>query len=436
MIGSTCRRLIGHLPRSFALPARLGVLPLACALLSGCSESSGPPPRDLEIFSWWVSPGEKAAFDGLVASFQDRHPNVNVVRASPSSPVNAAEQIEARMTSGSPPDVFQSFGGQELLRWVLNNRNDDSASVLEPTSEIVEASGLLNELPNFARTALSYDATLYAVPLDIPRFNVLFYNKRVLTNNGLNPPTSLAELQQIAEVLKPKGIVPLALGASDGSIISQLLFDGVLIAQSGVVFRDSYLTGRESATDPRIAQAVTAVATLLGHSNENRNLLNWTAAARSVIDGSAAMTLVGDWAKAFFVSAGQVPDVDFGAIPFPGTGGVFVFAIDCFSTPRGAANPEAAADFLRFIASKEAADIFSAAMGTSPARTDADRLSLDPIARRTLQELSSSTLTRSRTALIANPDFVTELDLTLRTFSENGNQEAVLNMLRSRYDQL
>jgi glucose/mannose transport system substrate-binding protein len=408
----------------------------ALALCTACSQTPGQEPRVLELFSWWVNPGEKAAFDGLVERFQTHFPNTNVVRASPSSPALASTQISARMTSGNPPDVFQSFGGWEVLRWALNNRSDDSASLLEPQNAAAAAGGLTDALPNFVRTALSHQATLYAVPLDIPRLNVLFYNKRVLANNGLSPPSTLAELHQVAAALKPKGIAALALGAKDGSVLSQLLFDAVLVAQSGVVFRDSYLAGLENPADPRIEEALSEITALLADSNDNRHLIDWTTAARSVIDGSAAMTLVGDWAKAFFVSAGQKPDVDFGQIPFPGSDGVFVYAIDCFSMPRGVTNVEAAADFMGFLASEEAANTFGAAMGTSFARIDADRSVLDPLARRTLDALSSSTLTPGRMALIKNSDFVTELDATLRSFSENADQNAVLNMLRSRYDQL
>jgi glucose/mannose transport system substrate-binding protein len=347
----------------------------------------------------------------------------------------AAGQIRSRMISGSPPDVFQSFGGAEVLRWVLNNREDDSASLLEPVSVAPNAASLTGVLPAFVRNALGVGTNLYAVPLDIPRFNVLFYNKRVLANNSLKPPTTLAELHEIAALLKPKGIAPIAVGARDGSVVSQLLFDAVLISQAGVAFRDSYLRGKENPTDPRIQTALTEVTNVLAETNQDRHLLDWTAAARTMIDGSSAMTLVGDWAKAFFVSAGLEPDVDFGEVPFPGTQGVFVYGIGGFSMPRGSASPEAALDFLNFLATRKASDAFSADMGTSPARIDTDRSQLDVIARRTLDELSSSTLTPARVTLVQNYDLIAELDAALRLFSENGDQAAVLSTLRSRYDQ-
>jgi glucose/mannose transport system substrate-binding protein len=409
---------------------------LSISLFSfACRSSTDEEPRSLEVFSWWVNPGESAALDAVLGAFQEEYTNTKVVRASPSTPALAANQMRSRMISGSPPDVFQSFGGGEVLRWVLNNGEDDSASLLEPISIAPNAASLTGVLPAFVRNSLGVGTNLYAVPLDIPRFNVLFYNKRVLANNSLKPPTTLDEIHQIAAALKPKGIAPIAIGARDGSVVSQLLFDAVLISQSGVAFRDSYLRGNENPTDPRIQTALTEVTALLAETNQDRHLLDWTSAARTMIDGSSAMTLVGDWAKAFFVSAGLEPDVDFGVVPFPGTQGVFVYGIGAFSMPRGSSSPEAALDFIDFLATRKASDIFSAEMGTSPARIDTDRTRLDVIARRTLDELSSSTLTPARVTLIQNYDLIAELDSTLRLFSENGDQTAVLNTLRSRYDQ-
>src|SRR5690349_7069237 len=109
-------------PSHRAAPALLSLLAFAL----GCSSSPDEPSRNLEVFSWWVNPGEKAAFDGVIASYQQQHPKTNILRSSPSSAALSAAQISTRMSSGSPPDVFQSFGGTEVLRWVLSNGQDDS----------------------------------------------------------------------------------------------------------------------------------------------------------------------------------------------------------------------------------------------------------------------------------------------------------------------
>jgi len=48
------------------------------------------------------------------------------------------------------------------------------------------------------------------------------------------------------------------------------------------------------------------------------------------------MTIVGDFAKGYFLSKGMTPDVDFGQIPSPDTAGTFIGLVDAFGLPKGA----------------------------------------------------------------------------------------------------
>ncbi len=404
--------------------------------LLGCGASEAPSPRTLELFSWWVSPGEQSALDALVARFEVLHPDTTVQRTTANSAAAARVQIQDRMNARAAPDTFQTVGGWDALRWVTQTGQDASLSALSPLNDVADSVGLLAKLPAVVRSALSFDGSLYAIPLDVPRTNVLFYNKQVFLNNQLTPPRTLVEFYAVAELLKAKGISPLSIGARDGSTISQLLFDSVLLASAGSTFRNSYLTGGEDPSDARLTQALTEVTRLLSYSNSNRDAVDWTSAARAVIDGSAAMTFVGDWAGAFFESAGQKPDVDFGVVPFPGTNQLFVYLIDSFVLPIGSANRAAATDFLRFVGSQEATNLFAPLKGTVPARVDVDVSRLNPLTLGSRAAFSSSELVRGHVSLIASTDFLVQLDSSMRNYSSDGDQAAVLNLLRSRYDQL
>src|SRR5262245_56087160 len=66
----------------------MGMLP-ACGSDSTDENTDTAPSGTLEVFSWWVTGGEKAAFDALVDEFNSHYPNVEVVNASLDDAANA-----------------------------------------------------------------------------------------------------------------------------------------------------------------------------------------------------------------------------------------------------------------------------------------------------------------------------------------------------------
>ncbi|MGC4087492.1 MAG: extracellular solute-binding protein [Polyangiaceae bacterium] len=405
-------------------------------LLAACGSQSSAEPQNVELFTWWVNPGEQTALDALIDRFRVDRPDITFTRTTASNASSARTQVGSRVFGSDPPDTFQTLGGWDALGWAVNSSGDGSASALEPLNDAVASTNLLSKLPTVVRSSVSYQGQLYAVPLDVWRSNVLFYNKRVFDNNQLIPPTSLAELGTVSEALRAKGIKPLVVGTKDAGNLSQLFFDSVLVASAGSAFRDSYLAGKESATDAHIGAALGELTRVLSYTNDNRDTLEWTSAARLVVDGGAGMTLVGDFAKAFFVSAGLKPGIDFDQVPFPGTRGTFVYLVDAFTLPRGASSRSAALDFLSFLATTSATDAFAPRKGTLPARIDANTASFDALTLATGTDFASNQLTRGHVAAIHNREFLSELDERMRAFASDAEADTVLNWLASRYDQL
>jgi glucose/mannose transport system substrate-binding protein len=390
----------------------------------------------IEIHSWLVNPGEKTALDAVFSRFRQLHPKTELVRPTLTSRAAAISSIQSLLAQGAPPDVFQTLGGADLQRWVLSNGVDDSSSPLESVNAAAQQSGLLDALPSVVRNALSYQDRLYAIPLDVPRVNVILYNARVFSGLQLTPPTNLEEFVTAAEVLRARGIVPLALGTRDGSVVSQMLFDGTLISEAGLEFRDAYLAGRAEPTDPRVAKAVATLGRLLEYTNTDRDNLDWPQAARLLIEGNAAMTITGDWAKGFLATAGLEPDNGLAQMPFFGTADTFAYLVNGFTLPTGASNRAAALGLLGFLGTTEAAGIFTPLAGTMSARLDFDDSNYDPVTRQTRADFRSTKLTLGHRAKISSASYLAELDATLRQFALDRQAAPVLNMLVNTYGQL
>jgi glucose/mannose transport system substrate-binding protein len=417
--------------RRLSLAALMGLS--ACGD-AGPSEPSGP--SQLEFYSWWVNPGETDALAALLKVYNESHPQTNVINAAVADLNVAREQMRTRMVNGSPPDTFQALGGWNLMQWVLYNGRDDTESKMEPVDDLATRQNLRTVLPKALLDQISYNNKMYSVPLGIHRYNLLYFNKKLFADNGLSAPTTMDEFFAVSEALKAKGITPLALGSKIGRPVTQIVLDGILIAQAGVAFRDSYLDGLENPADQRVVDTLNTVVKMLDYTNGDRDELTWNQAAQMVADGTAAMTIVGDWAKGFFLSKGLRPDIELGQVPIPGTQGVFVYLVDSFGVTRGAKNRQATLDFLTVVGASKTQNIFCPIKGSTPPRTDADATLYDALAQKNIVDLKSDTLTTGRDLRIKSAAFTAELDASLRQLVVDRNVEPVVNMLKNRYDLL
>jgi glucose/mannose transport system substrate-binding protein len=186
-----------------------------------------------------------------------------------------------------------------------------------------------------------------------------------------------------------------------------------------------------------MARAVADLAQLLTYANPRSANQTWSPAAHRLLAGDAAMTIMGDWAKGYMVSRLAQPDVDFGAVPTPGTRGAFVFTTDTFGLPKGAPNRSGAIDLLTQFGSIEGQDTFNHLKGSIAARTDSDTSKYDRMARSTsadFRQASAEGQLFPATAALAPPDFINDVDEILSGFMRDGDQSKVVHGIANRYD--
>ena len=419
----------------------LNTLALATALvMPACGSESNDGPGQtqstLEVLHWWTAPGEKEAVDALLDVYKRDHPQVSVINNAITGSRNAHDQLTARMTNGTPPDTFQSSGGGDLLHWVAYNGRDDSETKMEPLDDLAKSQNWKAVLPQALLDVVTYNSKIYGIPLNVHRMAVVYYNKKIFADNGLTPPSTMAEFKAVGDALKAKNIVPLAVGSKNGWPVSLMAMDGLFAASGTADFRDSYLAGNEDPADPRVVSMLNDAAQMLSYANDDRDAIDWDQAAQMLVDGKAAMTVMGDWAKGFFVSKGLRPDVEFGQAAMPGAKGVFVFITDTFALPKGAPGRQAALDFLTLVGSAKGESVFNPIKGSTPPRTDADLTSYDVLAKSNAEDFRTNRLIRATPILVTNQDFNGQLIAAMKQLAIDGNVDAVVNMLKNRYDLL
>jgi glucose/mannose transport system substrate-binding protein len=321
----------------------------------------------LEIFSWWTNPGEADGLQALFDHFSESSANVEIINAAVAGGAgsNAQLALQTRLNGGDPPDSWQSHPGQELFS------NYVDPGYTEPVTDLWEEQGWEEVYPQGIIDQITLDGEKYLVPVGVHRGNVIFYNKQVLADNGLEITDTMTVDQffEIADTLQAAGITALALGNAEAFAGPQL-FENILLGHLGAEGYNGLWDGSLGWDDAQVTEAVDIFGRMLEYSNEDYSGLTWDAAADLVIEGRAAMTSMGDWAWGFFV--GREVEDQIGYVTHPGTEGGFVAVVDGFTMPAGAPHPINARNWLITCGDAAAQAAFAPFKGAIPARTDID----------------------------------------------------------------
>jgi glucose/mannose transport system substrate-binding protein len=352
--------------------------------------AAAPTGGELEIFSWWTAGGEAEGLNAMYEVFSGLYPEVEVINATVAGGAgsNAKAVLATRMQAGDPPDSFQVHAGHELIdSWV-------AADKMEPVTFIFEENGWLDSYPPGVIDILSYDGEIWSVPVNIHRSNVLWYNKAVFADNGLEPPATFDEFFAVGDALQAAGVTPLALG-DNGIWTATHLMESVLLGALGPDGYRGLWTGETDWNGAEVTTALETFAQMMGYVNEDHAALSWDQAAQLVADGDAAMTIMGDWAEGYFKSIGQTPNQEFGYVPSPGTGGTFIMLSDSFGLPQGAPHRDNAVAWLEVCGSKAGQDAFNPLKGSIPARTDGGRSLYDEYLQSAMDDFASNEIAPS-----------------------------------------
>lgn len=406
------------------------VVGLVAAL--ACSESAEEDPANarVEIFSWWVSGGEVEALNALLEVHQERHPDAAVVNLVTAANAQVArDELTNRMASGVPPDTFQANAGWGLLSW--------APDAVEPLDGLAKQNGWTDTFEPAVLEAASRDGKLYGVPLNIHRINSFFYNRAVLEEHDIAPPTTLEELNQACATLRAAGLTPIALGNENAWVLQQFVFEHILPAIGGGEFYERYWTGQEQADAPQISQTLDYIIQLSqnGCFNTDSESIDWPEALDRVGQGSAAFSAMGDWAKGYLESQGYVANEDFGVVPTPGSVGLFVFTSDSFPLPRGAKNRAGALNLLATMGSVDGQREFNLIKGSIPARIDVDPSTFDSMQQQTYAAWKNDEKRLALSGLL-RPDALLDLQLKLRDTVATGDPSQVITYLVNNYSTL
>lgn len=186
------------------------VVGLACALvltagtLFGGAGQQAPASggETITLNFWHIETNEmrRGFLENAIKRFEAANPGVHIV---PSLYENEPFKTKLKTVSGSDfPDIFRNWGGGWLKSFV------DAGLVADITAN---AAGVENVIGAANKNFATIDGKVYGLPYMISD-TVLYYNKELFARYNLQPPTTMAELDQVAGVFLANGITPFALG--------------------------------------------------------------------------------------------------------------------------------------------------------------------------------------------------------------------------------
>ncbi len=144
-----------------------------------------------------------AYIKAVVAGFQAKNPDIELDYVALGDPGLMDKTKVAMANNKDLPDIFQGWGGSVMGGYA------DAGRLLDMTKELKSIPGSVA-----AREAMTWKNKIYGVA---PFFAIagLFVNEGIFKANGLSVPTTVDELEKVADALKAKGIQPFACGARD-----------------------------------------------------------------------------------------------------------------------------------------------------------------------------------------------------------------------------
>ena len=304
-------------------------------------------------------PAPKAAFEALIKGFEAENPDVTVTW-NLFDHEGYKTSIRNFLTADAP-DLANWYAGNRMLPYV-------NAGLFEPVDDVWEENGL-NETLGSAAASMTIDGKKWGVPYTYYQWGV-YYRKDIFENLGIAVPTTWDEFKAAGQTLIDNGVTPVTIGTkylwTAGGV-----FDYLNLRTNGYDFHMALTKGEVAWTDERVVATMNNWKELLdmGFWIENHAAYSWQEALAPMVQGDAAMYVMGNFAVAPLRDAGLTDD-QLGFFQFPVINPDIPLAeeapTDTIHIPANAKNKEDAKKFLAYLARADVQTEINKTLGQLP----------------------------------------------------------------------
>jgi multiple sugar transport system substrate-binding protein len=304
-------------------------------------------------------PAPKAAFEALIKGFEAENPDVTVTW-NLFDHEGYKTSIRNFLTADAP-DLANWYAGNRMLPYV-------NAGLFEPVDDVWEENGLGESLAS-SKASMTIDGKIWGVPYTYYQWGV-YYRKDIFEANGIGVPRTWDDFKAAGATLTAAGVTPVTIGTkylwTAGGV-----FDYLNLRTNGYEFHMALTRGEVSWTDDRVRATMANWKELIDADFflENHAAYSWQEAPAPMVQGKAAMYIMGNFAVAPLREAGLSED-QIGFFQFPVINPDVALAedapTDTIHIPANAKNKVDAKRFLAYLARADVQTELNKTLGQLP----------------------------------------------------------------------
>lgn len=336
---------------------------LAGALAATTLFTSTAIAGELVINTDTSDPAPKAAFEALIAGFEAENPDVTV-KWNLFDHEGYKTSIRNFLTADAP-DLANWYAGNRMLPYV-------EAGLFEPVDDVWEQNGL-NESLASAKGSMTIEGKIWGVPYTYYQWGI-YYRSDIFEQNGITAPETFDDLLAACNTLSDAGITPITIGTKYLWTAAGV-FDYLNLRTNGYDFHMALTKGEVPWTDDRVKGTMENWKRMLDANCflENHAAYSWQEALAPMVQGDAAMYVMGNFAVAPLREAG-LTDEQIGFFQFPRISDDVPMAeeapTDTIHIPANAKNKKDAKKFLAYLARAEVQTEVNKTLGQLPINKD------------------------------------------------------------------
>ena len=342
-------------------------------------------PVEVIVYGQWGG-SEGEAFMKAIEEFNKAHKDIQIKYVQQSK---LRDAVLSELAAGSPnfdiailpwPALIKELGQKGQLEDLTPIVNEHSGQIMQNLLDPVNLNGVY-----------------YGIPIKAWAKPGIWYNVHVFKDNNLQPPKTLDELKQVCNVLKGRGIQPLASGAADKWPLSDI-FEAVLLRVGGPELHQKLMRHEVKWTDPQVIKAFKIISDILkqGCYGDPKVAIGekWEAQVARLGKGEVAMYFMGNWINLMLQSEGYKPGVDYDLIPFPtinpNVKPAMVAGGDWIIVPKNAPHKEAALKVAEWLAGAQYQEIMVRQKGYLAPNLAVPKEAYDPADYRVVEIMKNS----------------------------------------------
>ncbi|SEC02598.1 extracellular solute-binding protein [Paenibacillus sp. GP183] len=241
-------------------------------------------PIKLKIYAQYFDDDTKKPYDYAVAELKKAMPNVEL-ELDPAMQDNG-QKLRTYAASGNMPDIFQA--GFTDLKAFSASKNIELLDNAAPTADFKKD---LN--PGNEPVLVAPDGHIYAYPFAGIEFQILYYNKKLFADAGVQAPIkTIDQWKDASAKFKAKGIVPVSIFSKE-KWIGNSFYKGLVTREEPNGY--AALKGAELPEAFKLAAKQFSELNQAGLFDPNATNTNYDQASSLFYTGKAAMFVNGQW---------------------------------------------------------------------------------------------------------------------------------------------